>query len=169
MEHPTFQRWAFLKNTEGIRRWGTVLLMCATVGAAVLGCATEAWYRKLNRMEVTVAPSSNRGMAVAVDLVGVYENTLADSLRSTTALQWFGGKREWLRRQYPGGFQRWNWEWASGQAVSPKVLSVPARTKELFVFASYQGRKPYRAEIKPLRDIELFMGEVSFQARPAQK
>lgn len=169
MGRPIFHHWTSPENTEGIWHWGAVLLVCAAVGVAMAGCATEAWYRNLSRMEVTVVPSSNRGVAVAVDLVGVYERALADSLRSTTARQWFGGKREWLRRQYPDGFQRWSWEWASGQAVAPKVLSVPARTNGLFVFASYQGRKPYRVEVKPLRDIELFMGETSFQARPARE
>jgi hypothetical protein len=86
-----FQYWISRTAPEGIWRCGVVFLVCATVGGTVAGCATEAWYRNLTRMEVTVAPSSNRGAAAAVDLVGVYESALADSLRSTTARRWFGG------------------------------------------------------------------------------
>lgn len=160
------QNEAPLRRRKEIWSWLHILLTCVAVSCAVAGCVSTSWYRHQTRLDAELSPSSNRGRAVAVDLVAAYEKAVVDTLGSTPARQWFDGKRSWLKRQYPNGFQRWHWEWASGQGVPPKVLSMPARTEGVYIFASYEGAGPHRTRVARLRDIELFLGETSFQARP---
>lgn len=131
-----------------------------------MGCTHVPYFRTLSKVDVRIDERSNRETAVALDLVCVYNKALVDSVKALSAQKWFRRKAS-LRQRHPDGFETWRWEWAAGQNVAPRIVPMPNFTKAVFLFANYRTSGAHRVRVAAHRDLELFFGETSFQARPA--
>lgn len=112
-------------------------------------------------VEVTVAPDANLQSPIAVELVVVYQKPLVDELRKLTARQWFERRAD-LRRDYPGGFDSWSWEWVPSQSVPSFQLRYEMGAKAGIVFADYMTPGSHRAVVDPHRPIRLALERDGF-------
>jgi len=118
-------------------------------------------------VEVTVAFDVNRQSPIAVDLLVVYERPVLDALRELTARDWFK-QRDQLRRDHPGAFESWSWEWVPGQSVPDQDLHYGVGAKGSIVFADYLTPGSHRAVLDPHQPIRLVLGADDFVVGPSE-
>jgi type VI secretion system protein len=119
-------------------------------------------------VEVTVASDVNQQSPIAVDLLVVYERPVLEALRELTAKDWFE-QREQLRRDHPGAFEAWSWEWVPGQDVPTQELHYGVGAKAGIVFADYFTPGSHRAVLDPHRPIRLALGRDDFVVAPREE
>lgn len=118
-------------------------------------------------LQVTVAPNANQSSAVAVAVVVIYQRPVLEKLVGLSARDWFEN-REQLRRDYPGSFDAWSWEWVPGQAVPEQELRYESGAKAGVVFADYLAPGAHRAVIDPHKGLRLELERTDFVVTEAQ-
>jgi type VI secretion system protein len=108
-------------------------------------------------VEVRVAPDVNGDSPVAVDLVVVYDQKVADSLLKLPSSEWFS-KREQFVKDYPKELALQSWEWVPGQTVDPLTISYHLGARKVILFADYRTDGEHRATVDPQQPFRLVLG-----------
>lgn len=116
-------------------------------------------------IEVTIAGSANQASPVAVDLLIVYDKRLLDRLLALGAREWFQQREQW-KRDFPGDFESWGWEWVPGQPVGRQQADFRAGAKAGLVFADYLTPGAHRAQFDPHSPVRLLLGEATLTVEP---
>ena len=149
-----------------------VFMLCAGGLTACLGlwsCALPARNPRLT-LRVNIAPDANRNAPVPVDLVVVWDKTVAGQIRGLTAGDWFARKAQ-FRQDDPDGkaLTTCEWEWVPGQAVPDINVVVPAAARSwvqgAFVFANYRAEGAYRYQVALGATTALNLLESSVESR----
>lgn len=130
------------------------------------GCSTGKSVRRMFGgslpFHVTVLPGANENSAVAVDLVVVYDQKLADELLKLPAVKWFSS-RDQYKKDHGDQLDADNrWEWVPGQAVPPQSISYRAGARKVLLFANYDTQGDHREAINPQQPFHLVLGERDF-------
>ena len=153
-------------------------MICAAGVTACVGlwsCALPARNPRLT-LRVNIAPVANRNAPVPVDLVLVWDKTVAGEIRGLTASDWFARKAQ-FRQDDPDGkaLTTCEWEWVPGQAVPDINVVVPAAARSwvqgAFVFANYRAEGAYRYQVAlgAMTALNLLESRVEFQSQPLGK
>lgn len=116
-------------------------------------------------VEVTVAADVNQRSPIAVELLVVYERPVLEKLRELSARDWFD-RRDQLRRDHPGAFESWSWEWIPGQEVTVLEIRYGVGAKAGIVFADYLTPGSHRAVLDPHRPVRLELERDDFAVAP---
>jgi type VI secretion system protein len=108
-------------------------------------------------IQVSIAPDANEDSPLAVELIVVYENKIADKLMEKKARDWFAGREQFLR-DYGDDVKSWKYEWIPGQEVQPLDLEYGIGAKRVILFADYLTPGDHRATIDPQRPFRLVLG-----------
>lgn len=115
-------------------------------------------------VRVQVAEDANARTPVPVDLVFVWDKTLAGQVAATTAKDWFATKKIEFRQDDPGERKLTvcEWEWVPGQNVADINLAIPVAARRwshgVFVFADYRSPGAHRATVMPGSEAILELG-----------
>ena len=125
------------------------LVACTALGA----CALVPGFLRGNppvTLQVSVAGDANRDTPIPVDVVFVWDETLAETLAGMPAKTWFEQKRQ-LRNDDPDerAFGVQGWEWVPGQAVAKQECRPRQRPRAVFVFANYRSEGAHRFRLQP--------------------
>ncbi len=138
----------------------TLSLLAASCGLAT---RTRSMFGGTLPVHVTVGANANQSSAVAVAVVVVYQRPVLEKLVALSAREWFE-HQEQLRRDYPGSFDAWSWEWVPGQVVPDQELRYESGAKAGVVFADYLAPGAHRAVIDPHRPLRLALDRTDFAA-----
>ena len=116
-------------------------------------------------LEVTISAGANQASPVAVDLLVVYDQQVLDRLLALSAREWFQQREQW-KRDHPGAFEAWGWEWVPGQAVPRQVAEYRAGAKAALVFADYLTPGTHRVQLDPHAPARLILGEGTLAVEP---
>jgi type VI secretion system protein len=116
-------------------------------------------------LEVTIAGSANQESPVAVELLIIYDKRLLDRLLALGAREWFEQREQW-KRDFPGDFESWAWEWVPGQPVGRQEKEFRAGAKGALVFADYLTPGAHRAQFDPHSPVRLLLGEATLTVEP---
>ena len=143
-------------------RRGSLSLAAAAVAMMICaGCSTgkrvRSMFGGLLPVEVQVAPDVNEDSPVAVDLLVIYDQKLADSLMKVPSSEWFS-KREQFVKDYPKELALQSWEWVPGQAVDPVTIAYHLGARKVILFADYRTGGEHRAAVEPQQPFRLVLG-----------
>ena len=108
-------------------------------------------------VEIQVAPDVNEDSPVAVDLLVIYDQKLADSLLKLPSNEWFS-KREQFVKDYPKELSLQSWEWVPGQSVDPVTIASHLGARQVILFADYRTDGEHRAAVEPQQPFRLVLG-----------
>lgn len=140
-----------MRGALGRRAPAAALLLAMAAGA----CAPAV---KTRDFAVRTDAEANRQSPVPVDLVLVYDRTLAGELAGATARDWFL-RREQIGRDYPDGVRWLSWELVPGQSVPRHRLPLRRRgARAAFVFADYLEPGEHRLRLDPIPNATVWLG-----------
>lgn len=158
------------RNRRARRLGGAVALATALV-AGIPACTDYTFFplpvpdlsiTSVQEVRMVVDTFANENSPVAVDVLVVYDEELLKRLLGLTARQWFT-QRDQFRRDFPLGYDAWEWEVVPGQQIDPQPLSEDAiRSVATLVFADYQSEGEHRARIDQMVTVLVRLGEKSF-------
>lgn len=143
---------------------------CALATVLLLACAASACAPAVQTRAfgVRADAAANGRSPVPVDLVLVYDRTLAAELTSTTARDWFT-RREQIGRDYPNGVRWLSWELVPGQSLPEHRMALSRRgAQAAFVFADYLEPGEHRLRIDPFRNASVWLGPDGMTLQTAQ-
>ena len=132
---------------------------------AVQGCGLSLpWSDNNSLRAVTVVsrPDSNANLPTAVDVVFIYDDTLASLLRGYAASDWFD-QREAFQAGYPTGIKLLRWEVVPGSVGSNQALPADSRDAlAVLVFADYAAPGTHRIDISDMQTVRLELAANTF-------
>lgn len=130
--------------------------------AALQACGSVCGLGISGDVTLTAAEDAANGSALAVDLVVATDDTLAAQLATLTALQYFAARPQ-MQRDNPEAMQVSSWEIVPGQTIGPNSVDFPCGTSAIFVYASYPGSNPNRAQLTDLDDTSIVLNQMGFE------
>jgi type VI secretion system protein len=143
-------------------RRGSLSLVAAAVAMMVVsGCSTgkrvRSMFGGLLPVQVQVAPDVNEDSPVAVDLLVIYDQKLADSLLKLPSTEWFSKRAQYVK-DYPKELALQSWEWVPGQSVDPVTIAYHLGARKVILFADYRTDGEHRAAVEPQQPFRLVLG-----------
>lgn len=129
---------------------------------ALSGCAAICGLDVRGSVEIIADPSANDRSAIAVDVVAVRGEALAERLATLSASHYFLA-REQIERDASGRIGVSGWEIAPGQTVGPQSVSFECGVDAVFVFASYRTPGVHRMRLTDLDDVRIVLGPEGFE------
>jgi type VI secretion system protein len=140
-----------------------ILTSCSSIKDTLYFWANS---HNLEEFKIVVDQKANQNSAIAVDLVFVYENSLAGRLEVINAKDWFSRKREY-KLNFDTFFDVVSWELVPGQEAPEHPF--PSRNNEalgIYVFTNYgTPNSVHGARVDQLKNVELFLGETNFKIK----
>ncbi len=133
-----------------------------SLGFALSGCAAICGIDARGSVEIIADPAANDRSAIAVDVVAVRGEALAEKLAELSASQYFLA-REQIERDASGRIGVSGWEIAPGQTVGPESVSFECGVDAVFVFASYRTPGVHRMRLPDLDDVRIVLGPQGFE------
>jgi type VI secretion system protein len=146
--------------------------VCGLAACLGIACAVPALSPRFT-LRVNLAPDANGHAPVPVDLVFVWDKSVAAQIKALTAKDWFGKKAQ-FRQDDPKGnaLTICEWEWVPGQQVPEINLIVPAAARSwlegAFAFANYRQDGAYRYQLSPGTTTVLHLMETRVEYEPLQ-
>lgn len=106
--------------------------------------------------------TTNGGSALAVDLVFVRSEILADELSKLEAVDYFK-RREQIGRDHPTQFESRRWELAPGQIASDVDLDPPCGVTAVLLFADFQAPGAHRLRLDDRKDAQIVLNADTLQ------
>jgi type VI secretion system protein len=151
----------------GASRWKAVVL--AVIIQGLTGCATPAWLCLAppgpHRLTLIADPNANGDTAVAVDLVFISNQVVADQVAPLSAQEYFS-RRDQLERDFPGGMQVSSWELAPGQIARDQPVNATCNRVRTLLFARYATPGDHRQTLNGAKDIIVWLNQADFAITP---
>jgi type VI secretion system protein len=140
-------------------------VLCGLILPGLAACSGNrpSWFGGSTKVAAAVDPGINQNNPVRVEVVIVYDASLLEKLKSTSAADWFQ-RREQIRRDYPDdqGFVSRYWEWVPGQTVDPEEISFGTGARGGLVFADYLNNQDNRVFFDPHESIKIHLADSTF-------
>ena len=143
------------------------LTACSTVKDYVVPSGVKLDWESVT---LNIAAGANRDYPIAIDVVLVSDDALAQRLLGMSARDWFSA-RNGLRKTYPDVLSVDSLELAPGESLTvPGKRWSGRRVAAALVFADYLVAGPHLARIDPLRGrVQLAFGANEFTAYSLEK
>ena len=147
--------------------FAAALCACSTVKDFVMPSGVKLDWESVS---LSVAAGANNDYPLAIDLVLVTDEALAQKLMGMTAREWFNARHA-MRKAYPDAISMDSVELAPGESIklSDKRWSG-RRVAAALVFADYLVAGPHLARVDALRGrVQLDFGATEFTAYSLEK
>lgn len=135
------------------------ILLGANACSSISSAACEVT-RSSTEVTIEAMKNANHDSAVAVDVVIVEAELLAQDISKLAAREYFAQRRQ-IQRDNPGGLTVWSWELAPGQRVDSASIG-PLCGSATLVFASYVTPGDHRLNIDRKTQVRIVLGERDF-------
>lgn len=168
----------WLRALQCVRRMSIAsYLLLPLVLLSATGCSSmKDWVMpqgvKLDWVSIvmSVAPGANRDYPLAIDLVIVSDETLAQRISNMTSREWFAA-RESLRKTYPETLEFDSLEIAPGESLTqPGKRWSGRRVAAALVFADYFSDGNHLARLESLKGrLRIEFGATDFSVTASEK
>lgn len=150
-----------------------ILIGIISLSFLSIGCSSQfglktllPWYEanQVETIEIVSSINANRNSAVSVDVVLIYDESLAGELKKMSARDWFKRKSE-IHLNYPSGVDIMSWEIVPASSIVSGGLPKKSRfAKNVLLFAFFANSdNPHRTDITQLKKVKVYLEEIGFR------